>query len=61
MIPMIAGLAIGTVIATGWAVSAGGTAGMSYGLGRKYGRIICEKIDLLEDRVKIMIAPQAAE
>ena len=50
MIPVIAGVAIGTTFATGWAIASGGTAGMSYALGRKYGRIICEQFDRLEGK-----------
>ncbi len=50
MIPVLAGVAIGTTFATGWAIDSGGTAGMSYALGRKYGRIICEQLDRLEGK-----------
>jgi hypothetical protein len=50
MIPILAGVAIGTAFATGWAIAGGGTAGMSYALGRKYGRIICEQLDRLEGK-----------
>jgi len=32
------------------AVAIGSVAGASYGIGRKYGRIICEKLDTLEER-----------
>mgnify|MGYP000163850825 FL=1 len=55
MIPVLAGVAIGTVFAAGWGVASGGAAGMSYALGRKYGRLICEQLDRLEDRSRHII------
>ena len=48
MIPVLAGMVIGTAVAAGWGVATGGAAGMSYALGRKYGRLICEQLDRLE-------------
>ena len=50
MIPLIGG-AIGLFAATVNAVGIGSTAGMGYGLGRKYGRKICEFTDNMEGRV----------
>lgn len=50
MIPLIGG-AIGLVAATVNAVGIGATAGMGYGLGRKYGRKICEFADNIEGRL----------
>ena len=55
MIPVLAGMAIGTAVAAGWGVATGGAAGMSYALGRKYGRIICEQLDRLEYRGRHLI------
>ena len=50
MIPLI-GVAIGLVAATVNAVGIGATAGMGYGLGRKYGRKMCEFADNIEGRL----------
>jgi len=38
-----------------------GTAGMGYGLGRKYGRIACEWMDQIEFRVSERINEHNAE
>ena len=50
MIPLIGG-AIGLAAATVNAVGIGATAGMGYGLGRKYGRKMCEFADNIEGRL----------
>lgn len=50
MIPLIGG-AIGIFAATVHAVGVGATAGMGYGLGRKYGRKMCEFADNIEGRL----------
>ena len=50
MIPLIGG-AIGLFAATVNAVGVGATAGMGYGLGRKYGRKMCEFAETLESRM----------
>jgi len=50
MIPIIGG-AIGLFAATVNAVGIGSTAGMGYGLGRKYGRKLCEFADSIEGRI----------
>jgi|TARA_B110000914_G_scaffold158787_1_gene139674 hypothetical protein len=55
MMPFIAG-AFGLLTATVNAVSLGATAGMTYGLGRKYGRKICEFSDNMEGRVMGLFA-----
>ena len=59
MIPVLAGVAIGTTFATGWAIASGGTAGMSYALGRKYGRIICEQLDRLEGKGMALLSTKS--
>ena len=59
MIPVLAGVAIGTTFATGWAIASGGTAGMSYALGRKYGRIICEQLDRLEGKGRNLLTSKS--
>ena len=59
MIPVLAGVAIGTTFATGWAIASGGTAGMSYALGRKYGRIICEQLDRLEGKGMTLLSTKS--
>ncbi|MDA9714309.1 hypothetical protein N9U68_00255 [Euryarchaeota archaeon] len=50
MIPLIGG-AIGLLAATVNAVGIGATAGMGYGIGRKYGRKMCEFADNIEGRL----------
>ena len=55
MIPLIAGIGIGTIYWTGWAISTGGTAGMSYAIGKKVGRKACVALDGLEDRARALI------
>lgn len=57
MIPLIAGT-FGLVLTTFNAVSIGATAGMSYGLGRKYGRKICEFAENLEGRLTDLLAQE---
>ena len=54
MIPLIGG-AIGLVAATVNAVGIGATAGMGYGLGRKYGRKMCEFAETMESRMVNLI------
>ena len=51
MIPALIGGAIAASSTISWAITSGGTAGMSYALGRKYGRKICNWLDNVEDRV----------
>ena len=36
-------------------------AGATYGMGRKYGRIICEKLDTFEDRLTTMLSTATSE
>ena len=50
MVPLIFG-AIGLAVASIEFVGIGATAGMSYGIGRKYGRRFCEFADNIEGRV----------
>ena len=52
MIPILLGYGLALGVGTAWAVSNGASAGMSYALGRKYGRTICEKLDSFEDTIK---------
>lgn len=57
MIPLI-GATIGLFAATVNAVGVGATAGMCYGLGRKYGRKMCEFAETMESRmVNMMTTP----
>ena len=57
MIPLIGGV-IGLFAATVNAVGIGATAGMGYGLGRKYGRKMCEYAESMESRmVNLITAP----
>ena len=55
MIPVIAGVAVGVVGMTAWTISVSGTSSMGYAMGRKYGRLLCEQIDGLEDRMRNLI------
>ena len=50
MIPILFGTFLTVGRLTVNAVAIGSVAGASYGIGRKYGRIICEKLDTLEER-----------
>ena len=45
MIPMLLGSALTVGRITVNAVAVGSIAGSAYGMGRKYGRVICEKLD----------------
>ena len=54
MIPVI-GSVISLFATTVNAVSIGATAGMGYGLGRKYGRKICEFADNMEGKITNMM------
>ena len=54
MLPLIGG-AVGFLVSTVNAVGMGATAGMSYGMGRKYGRKICEFADGMEGRLVNMM------
>lgn len=55
MIPLIAVIGIGTIYYTGIAISSAGTAGMSYAMGRKFGRKACTLMDSMEDKVRSMV------
>ncbi len=55
MIPILAGYGFAIVFGTAYAVSQGASAGSGYALGRKSGRIVCEKLDVLEGRIKEFI------
>ena len=55
MIPLI-GATIGIFAATVNAVVIGATAGMGYGLGRKYGRKMCEFAETMESRMVNLIS-----
>ena len=61
MIPMVAGVALGVATATVWTISVSGSSAMGYALGRKYGRIICEQIDGMEDRARDLITGKKEE
>jgi|TARA_B110000495_G_C22887888_1_gene517814 hypothetical protein len=54
MLPLIGG-AISLITTTVNAVGIGATAGMGYGLGRKYGRKICEFADNMEGKITNMM------
>ena len=60
MIPLIAGIGIGTILWTSRAVFLGGTAGMSYAIGKKVGRNACTFLDSLEGRARSMISSTVA-
>ena len=56
MIPLIAGIGIGTILWTSRAIFYGGTAGMSYAIGKKVGRNACNFLDGLEGRARSIIS-----
>jgi hypothetical protein len=55
VIPILAGYGFAIVFGTAYAVSQGASAGSGYAFGRKSGRIVCEKLDVLEGRIKEFI------
>ena len=61
MIPLL----LGTVLTVGRltvnAVAVGSVAGATYGMGRKYGRIICEKLDTFEERATAVFRTTISE
>jgi hypothetical protein len=56
VIPLIAGVGIGTVLWTVRAITISGTAGMSYATGRKFGRNACNLIDTFENRARAIVS-----
>jgi len=61
MIPLFLGTALTVGRLTVNAVAVGSVAGATYGMGRKYGRIICEKLDTFEDRLTTMLSTATSE
>ena len=61
MIPLLFGTAMTVGRVTVNAVAIGSVAGTTYGLGRKYGRIICEKLDTFEDRLSSIFSTATSE
>ena len=61
MIPLLLGTALTVGRLTVNAVAVGSVAGATYGMGRKYGRIICEKLDNFEDRLTTMLSTATSE
>ncbi|MBT7938071.1 MAG: hypothetical protein HN696_02795 [Euryarchaeota archaeon] len=51
MLPALFGSTIGILVASSEVLMIAGTAGMGYGLGRKYGRRACQVLDRVEERV----------
>jgi hypothetical protein len=51
MLPALVGGSIGVIVASAEVLMIAGTAGMGYGLGRKYGRKACNFLDRVEDRI----------
>jgi len=51
MLPALVGSTFGIVVAAVEVLAIAGTAGMGYGLGRKYGRKACQFLDNVEERV----------
>ena len=43
------------------AVAVGSIAGSAYGMGRKYGRVICEKLDEIEGRITASLSSSNSE
>ena len=61
MIPMLLGSALTIGRITINAVAVGSVAGAAYGTGRKYGRILCEKLDGFEARMTTFIRESHSE
>ena len=61
MIPLLLGTALTVGRLTVNAVAVGSVAGATYGMGRKYGRLICEKLDTLEDRLTTVLSTTTSE
>jgi len=55
MMPALIGGVMAASSTIVWAITSGGTAGMSYAIGRKYGRVICEKLDVFENKIKHLV------
>ena len=51
MLPALFGSTIGILVASSEVLMIAGTAGMGYGLGRKYGRRACQVLDRVEELV----------
>jgi len=61
MIPLLLGTALTVGRLTVNAVAVGSVAGATYGMGRKYGRIICEKLDTFEERATAVFKTTISE
>ncbi|MDC0527979.1 hypothetical protein OAO11_02650 [Candidatus Poseidoniaceae archaeon] len=61
MIPLLLGTALTVGRLTVNAVAVGSVAGATYGMGRKYGRLICEKLDTLEERATAVFQTTISE
>ena len=61
MIPLLLGTALTVGRLTVNAVAIGSVAGGTYGMGRKYGRLICEKLDTLEERATAVFQTTISE
>ena len=61
MIPLLFGTALTVGRLTVNAIAFGSVAGTAYGLGRKYGRVICEKLDTFEDRLTSILSTGTSE
>ncbi len=61
MIPLLLGTALTVGRLTVNAVAVGSMAGATYGMGRKYGRIICEKLDTFEERAIAVFQTNTSE
>ena len=61
MIPLLLGSAFAVGRITINAVAVGSIVGSAYGLGRKYGRIICEKLDDVENQLASMWQSQSSQ
>ena len=61
MIPMLLGSALTVGRITVNAVAVGSIVGSSYSMGRKYGRVICEKLDEIEGRITAALSSSISE
>ena len=58
MIPVVFGYALGAISVTAYGISVGASCGTGYAVGRKVGRVICEKLDSVENKIKHIVTNQ---
>lgn len=61
MIPVIIGATFSLAFTSARVLIASGSAGMGYGLGRKYGRRACEILDNFDGKIKTALTTTTTE